>query len=599
MSPRHCLFAAACLLLGPAVHATVYGVGCGGYLSLYDALNAAIVDPNGPHLIKVPNNHAYILAQDNIVDPAADITIEGGYASCSDAQPVAGQYTTLTNNDPPATTRLLYLSNSTGNPRRTITLRHLILTGGSIPNDANGGGAVYAQGNLQLTLDDVQVDTNTAQNGGGVSLINLSVDTSKRTVLEITGGTRISGNQATGTVNSTGNGGGVYAIGNTRIVFVDGQVIDNTARRAGGGIAIRTNLSSLSFQPLVGDETHVDGNTAGRSTFSSVEGFGGAIYSEDAAIDTTFSGVRNAYQVYLLSNTANYGGAIYVQGDPDPGASFTFVKLRNALIGYNEALGKGGALYSSDAVDWNIDHQAAGKCTFFAPDICSLVIGNQSDNTDTPATPGGGAIYLTSEAGSQRGIARVKRTLFNGNQDPNGSVAVGMADNDNEFLIQRSVFINNSAPPGNGSVLLKSNGPTRTYYSDFLDNSVARLFDFTGTTLNVTGSIFADAGTPIWYHGSGSTMINNNCLLSNTISDIPPGATVEYTPRLAVDFTPLPRSQALDFCNDDNYTPITDIYGHAVYDIPGIANLFGANDLGAVEQTDIIFFGGFGNYPSD
>ncbi len=586
---RYLFIAVLSTLVSTTVHATVYAVGCGGYASFYDALNGAISDPYGPNLVKVSNNKSYILAQDDIVDPASDITIEGGYASCSDAEPVAGQYTTLTNNNPPATTRLRYLSNALSNPRHTITLRHLILTGGSIPGDASGGGAVYAQGNIQLTLDDVQINNNIASNGGGISLANLSTDPSKQTVLQITGNTKMSNNQATGTTNSNGNGGGIYAIGNTRIVFINGQVVTNTARRAGGGIAIRTNLASLSFQLTTGDEIYVDGNGAGRGTFYSTEGYGGAIFSEDANIDTTFGGIRNAYQVYLLANSANYGGAIYVLGDPSPSGAFTFISLRNALIGNNEAYGKGGAMYSSNAVDWNIDHQAAGKCAFFSTQPCSLILNNQADNTGTSGSPGGGVIYLTSEAGSQRGIARIKRTLINGNKDPNGSVAVGMADNDNEFLIQRSIFINNSAPLGNNSVILSSNGPTRAYYSDFPGNAVSRLFHFTGDTLDVQGSIFADPATPIWYHASGSTMMANDFLLSNTATDIPTSVQVGDA-LLGADDMPEYRYPVVDNCDN---------YGDAPRDIPGIDNRYGINDLGAVEQTDMIFYGGFGNRPTD
>lgn len=589
------------LLFSLHAHATVYAVGAGAgcnELSLYDAINAAIADPIGPHLIKLGTG-SYILTQYNIENPAADITIEGGYQHCSDTDPTAGQRATLTNNTPPATTRLLYLSNALNQPRRSITLRHLRLTGGSIPSDSLGGGAIYAQGNLELDLDDAQVDHNIAQNGGGLSLLNLSTDSATQTVLNIAGRTQVTDNQATGTINSTGNGGGIYAIGEVRIVFSDGLVQNNTARRAGGGIAIRTNSASLDFAPSPGATIDISDNTAGRSTFASTEGFGGGIYSEEANISTTFSGVRDAYQVYLLYNNANYGGAIYVEGNPDPAAAFTFVMLRNTLIGYNEAYGKGGGLYSDNAVDWNIDHQAIGKCTFFTTDVCSLIIGNQSDNTGTPGTPGGGAIYLTSQMGSQRGIARVKRTRFNGNKDPNGTVAVGAADNANEFFIERSIFVNNAAPVAGNSVLLRSSGPTRVLYSDLLDNPVTRLFFFSGDTLNVQGSIFADPGTPIWFHTTGTTMVHNDCLLTNTTSDIPGGATLESSPAMGADFTPLPRTQALDFCNDNGYTPINDIYGHAAYDIPGIANFLGDKDLGAVEQTDIIFYGGFGNYPSD
>ncbi|MGA7297648.1 MAG: hypothetical protein WBW92_09080 [Rhodanobacteraceae bacterium] len=596
---RKCLLAiAGGILVTASAHATVYAVGCNGIYSLYDAINAAVADPDGPHLIKLPNSHNYILSQEDIVDPAADITIEGGYQNCSDAQPVAGQYSTLTNNTPAATTRLLYLSNALANPRRSITLRHLHLTGGSLPGNVLGGGAIYAQYNLDLNLDDVQIDHNSAENGGGISLLNLSTNSATQTVLHISDNTRISDNQATGTSNTNGNGGGIYAYGAVHIVFADGHVQGNSARRAGGGIAVRSTSARLDFEPAPGNVIYIDGNTAGRATFASNEGFGGGVYSENANIGTSIAGVRNAFQMYFLTNTANYGGAIYVQGDPAASAPFTFVSLRNALMYSNEALGKGGALYSSDAVDWNIDHQATGQCDFFGPVVCSLFLDNFADNTTTHGTPGGGAIYLTSEVGSQRGIARVKRTKFNGNSDPNGWVAVGAADNDNEFLVQRSIFVNNHAPTANYSVLLHASGPTHVYYSDMLANSVSALFDISGATLNVQGSIFANPAGQIWFHSFGATMVHNNCLLSNHAGDIPAGAQIG-SPLLDGQYAPTVHSPALDSCNNSQHTPISDIYGHAVVDVPGIDNIHGANDLGAVEQTDIIFVGGFGTRPTD
>jgi hypothetical protein len=596
LPPCHFLAALAALFVSTAAHATVYAVGCNGVYSLYDAINLAVADADGPNLIKLGTG-SYVINQYDITDPAADITIEGGYANCNDAVPADGERATLTAN---ADNRLLYVSNGTGKPRRSVILRHLDMTGGNVPTDTFGGGALFGYGNLDLKLFDVRIHDNAGENGGGIGLLNLATDATTQTKLVVAQDTRIDDNQATGTVNSTGNGGGIYALGKVDVILEDGEINGNSARRAGGGIALNSALARLDFLPLTSSEAFffVD-NTAGRATFSNSEGLGGAIYSNGGAIDTQFSGFRQQYEVYLLYNSANYGGAVYVEGDAASGAAFTFVRLLNAVVGYNDAKANGGGFYAKNAVDVTLDHHAIGTCTLFAPSSCSLVIGNSADDVDPGEVfpVGGGAFYLTGESGSQRSIARLRRTVFSGNSAPYGWAAVGFADQGDEFFIERGIVRTNSAPSESGALFV-SGGPTRVLYSDVLDNTVARLFTIGATTLNVQGSILADLGTPIWYHDAAAVMTFNGCLMSNTADGIPGGALIG-TPVLDADFALHGPYPAIDFCDNYEYTPISDIYGYATRNVPGIDDYYGYNDLGAVEQRDIIFHGGFGVRATD
>jgi hypothetical protein len=88
-------------------------------------------------------------------------------------------------------------------------------------------------------------------------------------------------------------------------------------------------------------------------------------------------------------------------------------------------------------------------------------------------------------------------------------------------------------------------------------------------------------------------MAHGSCLITHSTTNVPAGA-ITRDPILDAAGRPRNGSDAWDYC-DGQVT--TDMYGYAAYDIPGVGNASGINDLGAYEQGDIIFTHGLGPYP--
>src|SRR5690606_4178153 len=98
-------------------------------------------------------------------------------------------------------------------------------------------------------------------------------------------------------------------------------------------------------------------NRSGGETFSTNTGKGGAIYTDRGRI-TIAAPAINGFTTFISDNVGHTGGAIHADGATGTGVPFTFISIRNAYIVDNQALGKGGAFHSSNAVDWVLDHKS-------------------------------------------------------------------------------------------------------------------------------------------------------------------------------------------------------------------------------------------------
>ncbi len=586
------------LLASPFASAATYSVGPSGctHFSLHDALLAARANSNGPHLIKLGSGELLTGGLD-LSDPVADIRIEGGYATCAGSAPVAGARMVLRQINP---ARVLRFSNAS-DTRRTLELRHVTLTGGNenLSDVLGGGGALVLQHGTLILGAGAVIEGNRAGSGGGVSLLGTPT---RKAELILTDEARIQDNEAPG-ISARGNGGGIYAIDNADIRLVYGSIGRNTSRRTGGGISLATARTRLLIEP----HTHPDPaatvaiflNTSGGETFSPNIGQGGAIYSDEGAV-TISAPATNRFSTHIFNNLANMGGAIYAKGGTGPGAPFTFISIRNAVIRENFAEGKGGAFYSSNAVDWVLDHSSPGvPCTSATGLPCSVVMGNAAFNTGSAGTPGGGVGYVTNDAGSSRGIFRFARTLFDDNHDYNGGkAAVAVAYGSSEMQFERCIFRGNQASPTGGGAMLR-NAPgigIRFIYNTVLANDVDVLFHMDGGLLRTQGSIIWSPGVDVWTPLAGATMEHNACMI---VHQAGLGATV-LAPRLGPTFRPKGGSPAIDHCDNDVVVAGTDLHRAAPgHDVPGVGNIWGANDLGAIENRDILFFSGFGHRPQN
>ncbi len=574
-----------------AVTYSVGPVGC-THFSLADALAAAEASGAGPHLIKLQTGELLTGGLD-LDDPAADITIEGGHASCAASAPTAGARMVIRQINPQRVLRF----NNVSDTRRRLELRQVTLTGGDegVSDVLGGGGALVLQNATLMLGKGVLIEGNRAGNGGGVSLFGTPTRIAE---LIVTDDAQINDNEADG-LGALGNGGGVFALDNADVRLLHGSVSRNKSRRTGGGISLNTARTRLFIAP----PTTVNPlatvllffNTSGGATFSTSIGLGGAIYTDQGPVTISAPAI-DRFTTFITDNVGNLGGAIHAKGASGAGAAFTFISMRNTYIQDNQARGKGGAFHSINAVDWVLDHTSPGKPCRYAGELlpCSVVRNNAAFNTGTTGSPGGGVGYIGNDAGSERGIFRFSRTLFKNNHDYNGGkAAVAFADGTSEMIFERCIFLGNEADTGNNGAMLR-NAPgigLRFVYNTVLSNTVNTLFYMDGGLLRTQGSILWSPGAQVWTPVAGASMENNACLIAHAST---PGAVVVY-PQLDASFTPRGRSTALDYCDNDTVTAGLDAYRAAPgYDVKGVSPVWGDNDLGAIENRDILFFGSFG-----
>ncbi len=174
-------------------------------------------------------------------------------------------------------------------PGKTVTLRMLRITGGSVgtPSSSPGGGGIWNEG--LLTADTVVVDRNTVD-------------------------------------KYEGEGGGIYSTGSLSIV--NSHVDYNTANASDGG-----GISSSGY--LVIENSFVDHNSAYRQSDPNLSwqhgGHGGGIYSRDSGADLAGTSVSDNF-------ASNAGGAILASGST--------VTMFNSTVHHNRAEFSAGGVFA-------------------------------------------------------------------------------------------------------------------------------------------------------------------------------------------------------------------------------------------------------------
>jgi uncharacterized repeat protein (TIGR01451 family)/CSLREA domain-containing protein len=262
------------------------------------------------------------------------------------------------------------------NTAQNVTLAGITIRNGqSLSSTAGviGGGGLYVEGAVHLTLNDVILEGNTAQNGGGVyanfSSQGGSIDlehVSLRANMALAGGVGVGGGlfaqlssalshvvvQDSQVYSNTadGTGGGFFLDGNQQASWQieRSQIYSNTASSGGGTgnfvplDAVDTRMHDNhatfdggaieAFSPYTLTRAIVDANSTGR--------FGGAIFDlGTSAVNGTFA---NIAQSTFSGNFSVYGGAIYHDGFITPSS---LLRLTNSTLSGNTASRNGGGVY--------------------------------------------------------------------------------------------------------------------------------------------------------------------------------------------------------------------------------------------------------------
>jgi hypothetical protein len=243
----------------------------------------------------------------------------------------------------------IFAINASGDDAVSVDLSGLTLRDGV----AESGGAIYVGSGQSLSLTNVTLTGNTATGDdadmGGGALAN---DGGNVTIDDST----IVGNIANG---ASGSGGGILNLGT--LTVSGGEISDNTANRAGGGIEATAGSSTTLTDVLM--ELNVAGPDG-----SAAPGNGGALHiSGDGNADISGGTIRDNTAVREGGGLWNNTGTMTVDGtiltgnvasgdaaDDGGGAIFNnggTLTVSNATISGNAAdgaLGSGGGIFSTD-----------------------------------------------------------------------------------------------------------------------------------------------------------------------------------------------------------------------------------------------------------
>lgn len=583
--------------------AAIYSVGSGTgctHSTVQAALNAAASDPSSTqHLIKLPSGQM-LVADLTLANPVTTISIEGGYPTCTASSPTG--VTTLRRDPSVSVARILSISNNASR-RVSVALSRLTLTDG-VSNSALGGGGLYITGRINVLIGErVRIENNQSRTGGGISIGALTLP-ENGPALVFSGDYDTNSQPKIRNNLATLDGGGIYAWGGATIIASGIEISGNVARRHGGGIAAVGGIqgSSIHLQNLGVTFSEISNNVAGTSGFSTTSGFGGGVYLQHWDFQQE-AGSYPIPQLALSNNTANLGGGMYVDGSTDGRRT---VKLTSAAVNGNTALARGGAFYLRNGVQLEMSHKEdGGWClALIIPVRCSGLNSNTAQNQGgAGATGAGAALYMEADADtpdSATPIANIYRTNISGNDDAGG--AVFHVGNKARLNIEASLLRDNKAT-GVYPVLVHNESGMRltVRYNTILANDIERLFYTIAQPVDLQGSIVWDPGKMLAWLVDGAYIYQAGCLISHPNPQVVPEKGV-YTvnPRLDSQGRPRGSSPALDVCDNLNHTPIRDIaYQERDRDVPGVERVWGNHDLGMFENHDILFYGGFGQRPSN
>ncbi len=327
-----------------------------------------------------------------------------------------------------------------------LSLSQLALTGGTGTDVYNGwtrGGAIYTTFG-SLSLEDVTLTGNTAEEGGGLYLSS--------TDLAVSGGV-LSSNSAT-------YGGGVFLTGGD-MELRDTVISANEAAEFAGGIYLEYGDATLSGVELSDNAAGDDG--AGAYLYLS-----SALIEESAVSGNAASGTGGGlFMTYgdlellstqLTGNTASSAGGLYLGGSE--GA------VSGALFSENVTSSTGGGLYvynsrlSMDASEISLNTaQRGGGMALYAGPECAL---SEVVFTLNEASYQGGALFLSNDS-----AVRLSDAVLSLNTASSQGGAVYAQET--AITLDSSSLSSNYAGRGGALYLYYSSSAAMTD-SEFLDN---------------------------------------------------------------------------------------------------------------------------------
>ncbi|SDD35419.1 hypothetical protein [Aquimonas voraii] len=623
----------ACIAsLALPAQAETYRVGPAGdpactHTDLQAAMNAAASTPAiGTHRIlialpEVARTPAFHYESAfSLVNPQANVSIEGGFATCSANTPDLNLGWTTLRISPGSQGRVLGIDNS--GSLRTVTLRNLRLSFGDTTapltfptNNPPHGGGLRVRGAVRLRLEDSVIRENRSVYGGGVAVLGGAELRLLDSVID--------NNFASG---ASGRGGGIYCADPNSSVHIDeGQIVLNQSANNGGGAYLDACAGLFGGTPDAQSsqgraQASISENRA--NGVGSASGLGGGIYNDRSQV-VFFEADRHAYSLLMHDNEGQRGGALYAVGDA---VNLARVDLRNGAFIANSARDRGGVVFSSGRVEIDVEHGRAGACRLDATlggvayqlEGCSLLAYNRALANGSPSTSGGGVLQALNTSGGSASI-NIRRSLIAHNED-SGRAAVAYASNAVLNLSGSILHDNRALGTGTGFltpslIQLFGGGPHFLRHATVVANPLLQMALLDGTSLDIAGSIVHGSSMRVFRAANGGSLTHRGCLLihpaqsdATLLEEVSPGFFTEGVfqsdPALGPDFTPTPASRAIDACSGSRGGGGFDYrLGSRDIDVPAVVNYpFPAlepgafvADLGAIELRDLgpIFKNGF------
>ncbi len=553
------------------------GAGC-DFQNLEDAYNLAIA--NNDREIRVATD-LVVLGGFTI---ASNITIKGGYADCAAANAdIVGSNLSQWSGENNTTVVDINIASGAD----SVVIENFRIYDGRNIFFAGAGG-IFIHGNSQVTLDNVTIDHNTGNEGGGV---------------RVTGGhAYVTLIESKVKLNSAESGAGVYCEDGAILeVFNNSFIKGNNATNKGGGIFGNLNCSINITSGSIASESDA---TAG--IYFNQANFGAGLYLQGGA-HLMLQGDTLHPASIDFNIAATSGGAIYMKDNT------TWVVALNTKIINNQAGLYGGAI---TALNHAVFLMNRSNISCWNNDECSNI-----SNNNVNSTVGSAAVaYVASNA-----FVKISQTKIDANR---AHIATLFDINNAQVILEGNLITHNKSfntTPTNKSenlFVLRDSSSLEFYYNTLTENSsyaIYKIYLATVQTLNIYNSIIWDAGDILTeFDNSGAALpVQSNILFGcNSVHE-----TASLSAALSLSFTGIVDPQFVDVannnyhlssisgsisgmidrCNEDTIQSThADLNGNARgFDIATLSNFDGPYDAGAYEfhdtPVDIIFKDGFEN----
>ncbi len=506
---------------------------------------------------------------ENIVIQNNNIALIGGYASCFVANTQVNNISGYSTIDGGGNGTVIQVNND--NNSYDVNFTNLRLINGSYALIAGTGGISLNGTATRVNMDNLWISDNL---GSGISANDIDILVIKDSLI----------------FNNTNlNGAGIYCDHSFVTIYGNTAINANTASIGGGIFA----TNQCGFTIYSGQAFPASGSSGINSNTASQDG--GGIYATQASTINMFGhevdfGNGNILgdktrAVYLVSNTANNGAGIYLEGIN------TTANLSGIFFTSNEANINGGGI----AVTNNAQ---LGLVRYDLPCYSDIRCNHFSGNKAGTGLTGGGAIYANNS--SQIGITN---TYFADNTAGFGN-AIWVTGNVTG-TIESSVFIGNkgySGRVGNHVIGIESSSNLTLGFNTLVDNLAAT------SAIGLYSSHIENIGNILYEYASGATMTLNSstatnyCLLSRDTTGLTGLNIIQavfdpFVDRSTRDFHLDETSgvSAIDQCDTSVYSPSNkdmDLEPRGI-NLP-IANTDGPYDIGADEFfVEDLFKNGF------